>query len=237
MTIYLKAGSVDLKESEAGLTDLLDSTLVRGGTEGRTPVELAVLLDDNAIRLSVDIGLEETAIRLSTLTPDWEKGLAVLKEVLDPAAVRRQDPGRDQGPADGRPAAGGRGRLRCRHAREHDPAFQGPPVRPRPAGRARHSAGDHARGPAALPARLRRALQHGGRAGGRHRTGCGPREPGAVLPGAARRPRARAAAPRAGPDPAGRDADPQTGPGPVQDRGRAARDPAGRSRNSGSSTC
>jgi predicted Zn-dependent peptidase len=82
MTIYLKAGSVDLKESEAGLTDLLDSTLVRGGTEGRTPVELAVLLDDNAIRLSVDIGLEETAIRLSTLSPDWEKGLAVLKEVL-----------------------------------------------------------------------------------------------------------------------------------------------------------
>ena len=82
MTIYLKAGSVDLTESEAGLTDLLDSTLVRGGTEGRTPVELAVLLDDNAIRLSVDIGLEETAIRLSTLTPDWEKGLAVLKEVL-----------------------------------------------------------------------------------------------------------------------------------------------------------
>ena len=91
-----------------------------------------------------------------------------------PAAVRRQDRGRDQGPADGRPAAGGRGRLRCRHAREHDPAFQGPPVRPRPAGGARHPAGDHARGAAALPARLRRALQHGGRAGGRHRTGTRP---------------------------------------------------------------
>jgi predicted Zn-dependent peptidase len=82
MTIYLKAGSVDLKDSEAGLTDLLDSTLVRGGTGTHPPVELAVLLDDNALRLSVDIGLEETAIRLSTLTPDWEKGLAVLKDVL-----------------------------------------------------------------------------------------------------------------------------------------------------------
>jgi predicted Zn-dependent peptidase len=82
LTVYLKTGSVDLKESEAGLTDLLDSTMVRGGTESRTPVELAVLLDDTAIRLSVDIGLEETSIRLSTLTPDWETGLAVLKEVL-----------------------------------------------------------------------------------------------------------------------------------------------------------
>lgn len=82
MTIYLKAGSVDVEESRAGLTDLLDSTLVRGGTEHRTPVELAVLLDDHALRVSVDIGLEETAIRLSTLTPDWERGLQVLKDVL-----------------------------------------------------------------------------------------------------------------------------------------------------------
>ncbi len=82
LTIHLKAGSVDLKDSEAGLTDLLDSTMVRGGTESRAPAELAVLLDDNAIRLSVDIGLEEASIRLSTLTPDWEKGLAVLQEVL-----------------------------------------------------------------------------------------------------------------------------------------------------------
>jgi predicted Zn-dependent peptidase len=82
MTIYVKAGAVDLKDSEAGLTDLLDATIIRGGTESRSPAELAMLLDDNAIKLGVDIGLEETAIKLSVLSADWEKGLEILKEVL-----------------------------------------------------------------------------------------------------------------------------------------------------------
>jgi predicted Zn-dependent peptidase len=82
LTIYVRAGSVDLKDSEAGLTDLLDATVIRGGTESRAPAELAMLLDDNAIKMSVDIGLEETSIRLSVLTPDWEKGIEILKEVL-----------------------------------------------------------------------------------------------------------------------------------------------------------
>ena len=82
LTIYLRAGSVDLKDSEAGLTDLLDAAIIRGGTESRTPAELAMLLDDNAIKMSVDMGLEETAIKLSVLSPDWEKGLEILKEVL-----------------------------------------------------------------------------------------------------------------------------------------------------------
>jgi predicted Zn-dependent peptidase len=31
MTIYVKAGAVDLQDSEAGLTDLLDGTIIRGG--------------------------------------------------------------------------------------------------------------------------------------------------------------------------------------------------------------
>jgi predicted Zn-dependent peptidase len=82
MTIYVKAGGVDLKDSEAGLTDLIDATIIRGGTESSSPAELARLLDDNAIKLAVDIGLEETAIKLSVLSADWEKGLAILKEVL-----------------------------------------------------------------------------------------------------------------------------------------------------------
>jgi predicted Zn-dependent peptidase len=82
LTLYVKAGLVDLKDSEAGLTDLLESTLVRGGTERYAPAELAIQLDDNAIRMGVDIGQEETAIRLSVLSPDWDKGLELLAEVL-----------------------------------------------------------------------------------------------------------------------------------------------------------
>jgi predicted Zn-dependent peptidase len=82
MTIYVKAGAVDLQDSEAGLTDLLDGTIIRGGTKSRSPVELAILLDDNAIKMGVDIGLEETAIKLSVMSSDWEKGLGILQEVL-----------------------------------------------------------------------------------------------------------------------------------------------------------
>jgi len=82
MTVYVKAGAVDLQDSKAGLADLLDTTIIRGGTESRSPVELAVLLDDNAIKMGVDIGLEETAIRLSVMSADWEKGLGILQEVL-----------------------------------------------------------------------------------------------------------------------------------------------------------
>jgi predicted Zn-dependent peptidase len=82
LTIYVKAGAVDLQESEAGLTDLLDATIIRGGTESRSPAELAVLLDDHAIKMGVDIGLEETAIKMSVLASDWERGLGILTEVL-----------------------------------------------------------------------------------------------------------------------------------------------------------
>ena len=82
MTIYVKAGAVDLQDSQEGLTGLLEDTVIRGGTESRSPAELAVLLDDNAIRMGVDIGLEETAIQLSVMSSDWEKGLGILQEVL-----------------------------------------------------------------------------------------------------------------------------------------------------------
>ncbi|TFG39639.1 MAG: insulinase family protein, partial [Syntrophobacterales bacterium] len=82
MTVYVKAGAVDLQDSKAGLADLLDTTIIRGGTESRSPAELAVLLDDNAIKMGVDIGLEETAIKLSVMSADWEKGLGILQEVL-----------------------------------------------------------------------------------------------------------------------------------------------------------
>ncbi len=82
MTLFIKAGAVDLKDSEAGLTDLLGAALIRGGTESLAPDELAVLIDDNAIQVSIQAGEEETAVRLSVLSPDWRQGLDILEELL-----------------------------------------------------------------------------------------------------------------------------------------------------------
>ena len=82
LILLLKVGSVDEDQNKVGLSSVLDKCLVRGGTEKYTPKELAVLLDENAISLSVSIEEEETAIKLSLMKEDWEKGLAVLEEVL-----------------------------------------------------------------------------------------------------------------------------------------------------------
>jgi predicted Zn-dependent peptidase len=82
LTIFVKAGAVDLKDSELGLTDLLEASLVRGGTEAYPPAALARELDRHAIHLGVDAGDEESAVRLSVLSGDWDAGLAILREVL-----------------------------------------------------------------------------------------------------------------------------------------------------------
>jgi predicted Zn-dependent peptidase len=82
MTLLVKAGSVDLSESKTGLTDLLDDGLIRGGTATYSPFELALALDDHAIRLNVSIGEEDAAIHLSVLKDDWQTGLDILQEIL-----------------------------------------------------------------------------------------------------------------------------------------------------------
>ncbi|MFO7706783.1 MAG: pitrilysin family protein [Desulfobacterales bacterium] len=82
MSIFIKAGAVDLKDSEAGLTDLLSAAIVRGGTEALPPDELAVLIDDNAIQVGVHVGEEETEVRLSVLSSDWGRGLEILGDLL-----------------------------------------------------------------------------------------------------------------------------------------------------------
>ncbi|MBW2016693.1 MAG: insulinase family protein [Deltaproteobacteria bacterium] len=82
IAILVKAGSVDVADSSAGLTQLLEETLVRGGTDRLTPRELAEELDDNAIHLTVSVREEESVIRLSVMKEDWKKGLSLLGEVL-----------------------------------------------------------------------------------------------------------------------------------------------------------
>jgi predicted Zn-dependent peptidase len=82
LTILLKAGSVDVTESKTGLTDIFNSVIVRGGTQTLPPSELALVLDENAIRLSVSVEEEQTAVHLSVMKVDWEKGLDLLQAVL-----------------------------------------------------------------------------------------------------------------------------------------------------------
>ncbi len=82
MTILLKVGSVDMAASQEGLTDILNASIVRGGTETLSPNELALVLDENAIQLGVSIDEEQTSVRLSVIKDDWEKGLNLLQEIL-----------------------------------------------------------------------------------------------------------------------------------------------------------
>ena len=82
LALLVKAGEVDVPDSMTGLTSLLNGTLVLGGTEVHTPSEFAMILDENAIHLSVSVGDEEATIRLSVLKEDWDKGLALLEELL-----------------------------------------------------------------------------------------------------------------------------------------------------------
>ncbi|MFH1350634.1 MAG: pitrilysin family protein [Pseudomonadota bacterium] len=82
LILLVKVGAVDVSETQMGLTDILDESLIRGGTEKYPPHELAMVLDENAIQLSVSFGAEVSSIRLSVIREDWDKGLALLKEIL-----------------------------------------------------------------------------------------------------------------------------------------------------------
>ncbi len=82
LIILIKAGEVDVDETNIGLTHVLERSLIQGGTREYSPSQLALVLDENTIRLSVSAQEEETVVRLSVLKDDWEKGLALLEEVL-----------------------------------------------------------------------------------------------------------------------------------------------------------
>jgi predicted Zn-dependent peptidase len=82
LTILAKAGDVDVDDDKAGLAELIDGVLIRGGTEGYASADLAQVLDENAIRIGVSIGEEASTIHLSVIKDDWEKGLALLEEIL-----------------------------------------------------------------------------------------------------------------------------------------------------------
>ena len=82
LTLMVKAGSVDVADSKIGLAGLLTGSIIRGGTETRSPAELAKALDENAIHLNISVGEEAAVVQLSVLKDDWQSGLAILREVL-----------------------------------------------------------------------------------------------------------------------------------------------------------
>ncbi|RUA02910.1 MAG: hypothetical protein DSY89_02000, partial [Deltaproteobacteria bacterium] len=90
LTLMVKAGAVDVPKIKTGLTDLLSATIIRGGTKDYSPDELARVLDENAIQISVNVGDEASEVHLSVLKSDWEKGLALLTSIL---THPRFDPG------------------------------------------------------------------------------------------------------------------------------------------------
>jgi predicted Zn-dependent peptidase len=82
LTLLVKAGAVDVEPAKTGLTRIFNDSVIQGGTENHPPRELALALDENAIRLSVSVGEEVTTVSLSVMKEDWNKGLALLEEVL-----------------------------------------------------------------------------------------------------------------------------------------------------------
>ena len=82
VAILIKAGEVDIESSRTGLADILTQSLIDGGTAHYGPEELARVLDENAIEVSISVGEEESVVKLSILKDDWEKGLALLQEIL-----------------------------------------------------------------------------------------------------------------------------------------------------------
>jgi zinc protease len=82
LTLLVRAGAVDMDGDKIGLAGLINEALIPGGTKKYSPSELALVLDENAIRLSVSVRNEDTVIRLSVIKDDWHKGLALLEEIL-----------------------------------------------------------------------------------------------------------------------------------------------------------
>jgi predicted Zn-dependent peptidase len=92
LLLLVKAGAVDVGDAKIGLPKVFDECLINGGTEKYSPEELALVLDEHAIRLSISIREEETVVSLSMIKDEWENALSLLEEVLtrprfDPAVL------------------------------------------------------------------------------------------------------------------------------------------------------
>lgn len=87
MKILVKAGSVDVADDKQGLNRLLESVLIQGGTKNHSPQQLAEIIDDNAMQISVNSAKEQTAITVSVLSDTFEYSLNLLSEILTAPAL------------------------------------------------------------------------------------------------------------------------------------------------------
>ena len=82
LTLLVKAGQVDVPAGKIGLADMLERTMVQGGTESYGPEELAELLDAHAIQVDVSVQEEVTQVALSVMREEWETAVELLREIL-----------------------------------------------------------------------------------------------------------------------------------------------------------
>jgi predicted Zn-dependent peptidase len=82
LTLQVKAGGVDVPEDKLGLSEILEQTLVAGGTDTHEPEELAALLDKHAIHVGVGVQEEVMQVELSVMREDWETAVELLREIL-----------------------------------------------------------------------------------------------------------------------------------------------------------
>ena len=82
LSILVKAGSVDVDNSKIGLAHLINNIIVRGGTKKYSPSQMALVLDENAIKLSFSVREEVSIINLSVMADDWNKGLELVQELI-----------------------------------------------------------------------------------------------------------------------------------------------------------
>ncbi len=82
LSLYFKAGEVDIPEGKAWLSMLFERTLIKGGTKRHGPEELLDLLDRNGIDLDITVGMEMTVLRITFLKEKWAEALSLLLEIL-----------------------------------------------------------------------------------------------------------------------------------------------------------
>lgn len=89
--LFVKTGKAYERAGREGLASLTTSLLVSGGTWGKTPDELDLWLDQEAVELNADTGYESTSITIQSLAEKSEEALRLL---FDVALRPRFDPKR-----------------------------------------------------------------------------------------------------------------------------------------------
>lgn len=83
VTLYLRTGVLEEPETKAGLADLAGDAMRAGGAGDWDPDALDELLEGMAASVECEIGTDQGTLSLSCRVQDLDKGLEVLKAVLE----------------------------------------------------------------------------------------------------------------------------------------------------------